>query len=77
MDTIPALIAHHGGRYLYQTTDYVRIEETSTAPGLVVLIEWPDKAAAENFYNDPAYEPHKRARQDGSATDMYLIPGAA
>ena len=34
MDTIPALIAHHGGRYLYQTTDYVRIEETSTAPGL-------------------------------------------
>ena len=40
-----------------------------------MLIEWPDKESAENFYNDPSYEPHKRARQSGSATEMYLIAG--
>jgi uncharacterized protein (DUF1330 family) len=74
MQTIPGLVAKHGGRYLYQTGEYDRIEGVQNRPGLLVLIEWPDKKAAEAFYDDPAYQPHKRARQSGAVTEMFLVP---
>jgi uncharacterized protein (DUF1330 family) len=75
MQTIPALVAKHGGRYLYRTAEYERIEGTQSRPGLIVLIEWPDKKAAEGFYADPAYQPHKQARQNGAVTEYLLVPG--
>jgi uncharacterized protein (DUF1330 family) len=72
---VPRLVAKHGGRYLYQTSDYERLEEAEPSAALVIVIEWPDKASAERFYGDPDYQGHKQARQGGSSTQMLLVPG--
>ncbi|MFZ5593860.1 MAG: DUF1330 domain-containing protein, partial [Pseudomonadota bacterium] len=76
MDAVPSLVAKHGGRYLYQTSEYERIEETGESPSLVVLIEWPDKASAERCYSDPVSQPHKQTRQNGAVT-VFLIPAGS
>ena len=40
----------------------------------MVLIEWPDAAAAAAFHDDPEYQPHKAARQAGSVTQWFNAP---
>lgn len=70
-----ALVATHGGRYLARTADHERLEGADDGAALRVIIEWPSKAAAEAFMNDPAYRPHLAARTAGSASGHVLVKG--
>ncbi|MEM1267628.1 MAG: DUF1330 domain-containing protein [Pseudomonadota bacterium] len=70
-----ALVAAHGGRYLARTASHEQIEGGETAAALRIVIEWPSKAAAMNFMNDPAYKPHLDARTAGSESFHFLIEG--
>ena len=75
METVPGLVAKHGGRYVYRTTDADPVEMPSGTPTtFAVCIEWPSADAADAFYADPDYQPHKQRRLDGSATRWYNAP---
>ena len=58
-----------------RTTSHERLEGTEPNPGLIVILEWPSRSAAEAFYRDPAYEPHLKARLAGAANDLFLVEG--
>lgn len=69
------LVAEYGGRYLARTLTVEKLEGDRKPPQVFVLIEWPSKEAADAFYNSAEYAPHRKARIDGSKTELYLFPG--
>jgi uncharacterized protein (DUF1330 family) len=75
---IPAvhdLVAKHGGRYLAQDTSPTVVEGDGAAPSVAVILEFPDRAAAEAWYNDAEYKPWLDARLAGSNGPMLLLDG--
>jgi uncharacterized protein (DUF1330 family) len=69
------LVAQHGGRYLARTASHEHVEGDDASPGLLVIIEWPGKEAADGFYRDPVYAPHLSARPAGSESHWYSVAG--
>lgn len=51
------LIARHGGRYLTKGGSHRFPEGGHWKPERVVIIEFPDMAALQAWYDDPAYQP--------------------
>ena len=68
-EVVPAVIARHGGRYLIRGGAAETLEGDWTVPRLVV-IEFPDHAAAKGFYDSPEYQeilPLRLAASNGTA----------
>ena len=70
----PATLARHGGKFL------TRGEETVTTEGetfteRMVLLEFPDKAAALAWYNDADYQSASAFRRASSTGRMILQEG--
>jgi uncharacterized protein (DUF1330 family) len=69
----PALFAKHGGRYVGGGA-----AETLEGPGEernIALIAFPDRAAAEAYYNDPDYVPVRAIRWEATQSELILIDG--
>ncbi len=73
---LPALVERHGGRFVVRGGD-VSQKEGDHPFKRVVVIEFPEMAAAEAFYNSPEYAPLIRLRQSASTGDLALVQGAA
>ena len=67
------IIARHGGRYITKGDSHRIIEKDNAVwqPERVVLIEFPDMAALDAWYNDPDYQPLIALRR-ASARDMLV-----
>lgn len=68
-----ALVAKHGGKYLARTANHEQIEGEAQDAALRIVIEWPSRAAALAFMQDPEYVPHLQARTAGSASFHFLV----
>jgi uncharacterized protein (DUF1330 family) len=68
-------VAHHGGRFLIRGGDSALLEgEWPTQR--IVLIEFPDTAAARAWWESEEYAPLKQIRRDASDTNIVLVVGA-
>jgi uncharacterized protein (DUF1330 family) len=72
---VTPMVERRGGRYLARTAGVERIEGEGGLPQVVLLIEWPSKAAAEEFYSSEEYLPFRAARIAGARNDFLLISG--
>jgi len=75
---IPAvhdIVAKHGGRYIAQSTEVTVLEGNEPAPSVSVILEFPDRAAAESFYSDDAYKPWLESRLAGSTGTALMFDG--
>ena len=70
----PALIAAHGGRYLVRG-GAARALEGNHVPHRQVILEFPDMAHLQAFYDDPAYAPLKALRQRVSHGSVIAVEG--
>lgn len=79
LGAVPALVEKHGGRYIAQTPDYVRLEgeDSGNDPAMIVVLEWPSKDAETAFMTDPEYAPHHKARLEGATNHAFSVPGVA
>jgi uncharacterized protein (DUF1330 family) len=70
-----ATVTKYGGRFLVRggTCDVV---EGDWRPGRVVVIEFPDMAAAKAWYGSAEYGPLVKLRQSASTGSLLLIEGA-
>jgi uncharacterized protein (DUF1330 family) len=75
VENVTKIVSDFGGKYLSRTLTVERLEGERKLPQVFVLIEWPSKEAADAFYNSEAYAPHRKARIDGSKTELYMFPG--
>jgi len=68
-------VANHGGRFLIRGGESELLEgEWPTRR--IVLIEFPDTAAAHAWWESEEYAPLKRMRGDASETNILLVKGA-
>ena len=75
LQTVGALVARHGGRYLARTARHERLEGEGKVPAVYTIVQWPSREAANAFYNDPDYVPHREARRAGARATYINIEG--
>lgn len=66
------IVERHGGQTVGVDESPTTIEGTVPG-GRVVVVEFPSKEAAHNFYNDPEYQPIKTWRQSCSESDSIIF----
>jgi len=67
-------VANHGGRFLIRGGESELLEgEWPTQR--IVLIEFPDAAAARAWWESEEYAPLKQMRRDASDTNILLVEG--
>ena len=67
------LIARFGGRYLTKSGSHKLPEGGHWAPERVVIIEFPDTEALNNWYNSPEYRPLIALRKQSTSEPDMLI----
>lgn len=72
LERIDATLAPFGGKFLVHGAGQVVKE--GPADGNVVVIEFPDMAAAEGWYDSPAYRDILALRTDNSSGVAVLAP---
>jgi uncharacterized protein (DUF1330 family) len=70
----PDAIAKHGGRYLARGGSTTVLEGT-WQPQRVVVLEFPDVAAAKRFYDSPEYRAARAARDGAARMSMVVVEG--
>ncbi|MGA0595936.1 DUF1330 domain-containing protein [Enterovirga sp. CN4-39] len=71
LERIDATLAPFGGRFRVHGDPYDVIE--GSWAGDVVIIEFPDRAAARNWYGSAAYQAILPLRTENAACDVILI----
>ena len=72
----PPSIAQYGGRYLVRG-GASRVLEGTWQPSRLVVLEFPDRARAQAWWDSPEYAEAKALRQQSAVTEMLLIEGSA
>ena len=72
-DAVPGTIAQYGGKYLVRGGTVTSLEG-EWAPRIVVL-EFPDLATAQRWYQSPEYTAIKDGRVNASTGRMALVEG--
>jgi len=70
----PETIARHGGEYVVRGGHATDIEGQMPGARHIVL-RWPDRAAAEAWYNSPEYQAIVPARRAASTGAMVFVDG--
>ena len=73
LEKIDATLAPFGGRYIIHGGHKTVLE--GDWPGDIIVIAFPDSAAAAAWYDSPAYQAIKRLRSDHSEGDVVLVEG--
>jgi len=72
----PEVVAAHGGRFIVRGGDVWPVEGDAPEPGVrFVLLQFPDKAAFDGFYNSPAYQEILPIRLQYSEGKVWLFEG--
>lgn len=72
---VTRMVERHGGRYLARTSTMEKIEGDRTAPQVFLIIEWPSREAAIEFYESAEYRPYRQSRQAGAKNEFMLVAG--
>ncbi|MEM7497458.1 MAG: DUF1330 domain-containing protein [Pseudomonadota bacterium] len=65
----------HGGRYLARGGALDIVEAGLWHPSRIVIIEFPDMAAARAFADDPDYEPVAQIRRANARATIVIVDG--
>ena len=71
LEQVEATVAPYGGKWLAQGPANVVVE--GTWPGSVVLMEFPSREAADNWYNSAEYQAILPLRVNNAISDIILI----
>jgi uncharacterized protein (DUF1330 family) len=65
----------HGGEYLARGGALTVLEAGLWTPSRLVIIRFPDAAAAKAFADDPEYQPLKALRQGAASCTLAIVEG--
>jgi uncharacterized protein (DUF1330 family) len=72
---VTPMVERRGGRYLARSARIEQIEGGRPVPQIVLIIEWPSKQAADEFYESEEYRPYREARRAGARNEFVLVSG--
>ncbi len=67
-------VAAAGGRYLVRGGDFV-VLEGEAPPGRTVVLEFPSRQAAVEWYRGEAYAAARKLRDGAAQATMYVVDG--
>jgi uncharacterized protein (DUF1330 family) len=70
----PGVVARHGGRFIVRGGAAETLEGEGE-PGRVVVLEFPDLAAARRFYASPEYQAIIGIRHQAAKSRLILVEG--
>jgi uncharacterized protein (DUF1330 family) len=70
----PALVAKFGGKFIVRGGQ-TRTLEGGWKPARIVVLEFPDYAAAERFYDSPEYKPVLEMRLKAGNSKAIIVDG--
>ena len=70
----PPTIAVYGGRYIARG-GVTEVKEGDWRPERLVILEFPDVASAEAWWNSPEYAPAKALRQSCADAQLVITEG--
>lgn len=71
-----ALVEKMGGKYLLRAPGAELLEGDFGAGASMVISEWPDRGAAQAFWNSAEYQEVKKLREGIADCQVLLIEGA-
>lgn len=69
------MVERRGGRYLARTPNVERIEGQRKVLPLFLILEWPSKEEALEFYESEEYRPYREKRIAGARNEFLLVAG--
>jgi uncharacterized protein (DUF1330 family) len=72
---VTGMVERRGGRYLARTGEIEKFEDERKVPQFMVLIEWPSKEVAEEFFASEEYRPYREERGQGARNEFLLVAG--
>ncbi|HTS61667.1 MAG TPA: DUF1330 domain-containing protein [Candidatus Acidoferrales bacterium] len=75
VENVTSMVERRGGRYLARTSNIDQLEGDGKPPQVVVLIEWPSKEIALEFYESNEYRPYRDSRFARAKSRFSLIAG--
>ena len=72
---VTRMVEQRGGRFLARTSSVEKIEGERKLPQIFLIIEWPSKATAMDFYESEEYRPYRQSRIAGARNEFLLVAG--
>ena len=69
-------IVKYGGRFLVRG-GATRLKEGGPEPKYIVIVEFPDSAALDRWYNSPEYQQILPSRLDNSTGRLFIVEGVS
>jgi len=73
-DVVPGLVTKFGGQYRILGSPICALEAPEDSR-IVVISEWPNKEAADNFWNSAEYQQAKKLREGCGDFEVILVGG--
>ena len=74
LSEINSFIKKHKGIVLSRSINMEKVEGDREVPSNVILIEFPNREAALNFFDDPTYQSLRKLRLEGATSEFTLFP---
>ena len=68
-------VAQFGGKYIARGGDVIGLENFEDEGRRIVLLEFPDMATAEAWYNSPEYTAAKKLRENAGHARFLVVDG--
>jgi uncharacterized protein (DUF1330 family) len=75
VERVTPLVEARGGRFLARTLKAEKLEGERETSQIYLLIEWPSREAAVEFYESEEYRPYREARVAGARNELVLVAG--
>ena len=75
MEKVKPMIESYGGEYLIRGGEIDAFETNLWKPTRMVLVKFPYKKIAMEWYNSNEYKPYKNIRLDNATSNILMVEG--
>ena len=75
MEKVKPMIESYGGEYLIRGGEIDALETNLWKPTRIVLVKFPNKKTAMEWYNSDEYRPYKKIRLGNAISNILMVEG--
>ena len=75
MEKVKPMIESYGGEYLIRGGEIYALETNLWEPTRMVLVKFPNKKIAMEWYNSDEYKPYKNIRLKNALSNILMVQG--
>ena len=75
MKKVKPMIESYGGEYLIRGGEIDSLETNLWKPARMVLVKFPNKEIAMEWYNSDEYKPYKNIRLNNAISNILMVDG--